>query len=53
MMEMGSDRIIYSVDWPYVENQPGTDWLETLAVSPEDKQKILNGNAKKLLKMDC
>ena len=53
MMEMGSDRIIYSVDWPYVENKPGTEWLETLAVSPEDKQKILNGNAKKLLKMAC
>ena len=53
MMEMGSDRIIYSVDWPYVENTPGTEWLETLAVSPEDKQKILNGNAKKLLKMAC
>ena len=51
IMEMGADRIIFSVDWPYVENKPGTDWLETISVSPEDKQKILNGNAKKLLRM--
>ena len=51
IMEMGADRIIFSVDWPYVENKPGTDWLETISVSPEDKQKILNGNAKKLLQM--
>ena len=37
IMEMGADRIIFSVDWPYVDNKPGSEWIETIAVSPEDK----------------
>jgi len=52
MLEIGVDRILYSVDYPYVENPPGTEWMESLQVSPEDKAKILSGNAKRLLKMD-
>jgi 2,3-dihydroxybenzoate decarboxylase len=50
-MEMGVDRILFSVDWPYVENSPGTDWMEGIPLSEEDRVKILNGNAKTLLKM--
>jgi 2,3-dihydroxybenzoate decarboxylase len=51
MLEMGIDRILYSIDYPYVENVPGTEWMETLQVSSEDREKILNGNARRLLKM--
>lgn len=51
MLEMGVDRILYSVDWPFVRNMPGTDWINTLQVSNEDKAKILSGNARRLLKM--
>jgi predicted TIM-barrel fold metal-dependent hydrolase len=51
MLEMGIDRILYSVDYPYVMNPPGTAWMEDLQVSPEDKEKILSGNARRLLKM--
>ena len=51
MLEMGIDRILYSVDYPYVENPPGTEWMETLQVSTEDREKILSGNAKRLLSM--
>ena len=51
IMEMGADRILFAVDWPYVENRPGTEWMERIALSNEDKAKILSGNAKKLLKM--
>jgi predicted TIM-barrel fold metal-dependent hydrolase len=50
-MEMGTDRIMFSVDWPYVENAPGTEWMETIPLGTEDREKILNGNVKKLLKM--
>ena len=50
-MEIRADRIIFSVDWLYVDNKPGSEWIESIAVSPEDKEKILNGNAKKLLKL--
>ncbi len=51
MLELGADRILYSVDWPYVMNLPGTKWMQDLQVSAEDKEKILSGNAKRLLKM--
>lgn len=51
VMEMGVDRILFAVDWPYVENRPGTEWMERVALCAEDRQKILNGNAKRLLRM--
>jgi predicted TIM-barrel fold metal-dependent hydrolase len=51
LMELGIDRILFSVDWPYVENQPGMDWMQTVPLSAEDKEKMLNGNARKLLKL--
>jgi len=51
MMELGVDRILFSVDWPFVPNIPGTQWMNELQLSAEDKTKILSGNAKRLLKM--
>ena len=51
MMEMGADRIMFSVDWPFAENTPGTKWLNELQISTEDKVKMQSGNAKRLLKM--
>jgi len=51
MMEMGIDRILFSVDYPFAENPPGTEWLETLPIGPEDREKLLNGNARRLLKL--
>ncbi|HZO30908.1 MAG TPA: amidohydrolase family protein [Chloroflexota bacterium] len=51
MLELGVDRIMFSVDWPFVQNPPGTAWLEALQISAEDKAKIAGGNAKHLLKL--
>jgi 2,3-dihydroxybenzoate decarboxylase len=51
VMEMGVDRILFSVDWPYVDNLPGTQWMESVPLCSEDRAKILSGNAKKLLRM--
>ena len=51
LQEMGADRILFSVDWPFVPNALGTDWIERLQLNAEDKAKILNGNAKRLLKL--
>ena len=51
MMEMGIDRILFSVDYPFAENLPGTEWLKTLPLGAEDTQKLLNGNARRLLKL--
>jgi 2,3-dihydroxybenzoate decarboxylase len=50
-MEMGVDRILFSVDYPFVPNGPGPKWMETVPLSSEDKAKILHGNAQRLLKL--
>jgi len=38
MLEMGIDRILFSVDWPFVENEPGMRWMETVPLSAADKE---------------
>jgi 2,3-dihydroxybenzoate decarboxylase len=51
MLELGVDRILFSVDWPFVQNAPGTAWLQGLQISAEDRAKIAGGNARRLLKL--
>jgi 2,3-dihydroxybenzoate decarboxylase len=51
VMEMGVDRILFAVDWPFVMNPPATKWMEGVPLSDEDKAKILSGNVKRLLRM--
>jgi 2,3-dihydroxybenzoate decarboxylase len=51
MMEMGIDRILFSVDYPFAENPPGAEWTKTLPLSPEDTEKLLNANARRLLRL--
>ena len=51
IMEMGVDRILFSVDYPFVPNPPGVKWMENVPLGPEDRAKILNGNAKRLLRL--
>jgi 2,3-dihydroxybenzoate decarboxylase len=51
VMEMGIDRILFAIDWPFVPNPPGTRWIETMPLCEEDKVKLLSGNARKLLRL--
>ena len=51
VMEMGIDRILFAVDWPFVANMPAVQWMETVPLCDEDKAKILSGNAKRLFRM--
>lgn len=51
MTELGVDRIMFSVDYPFVANKPGVDWLLNLQVNAEDLNKIASGNARRLLKL--
>ena len=49
--EMGIDHVLFSIDWPFVENEPGAEWMEQVHIAEEDRIKILSGNCKALLKM--
>jgi predicted TIM-barrel fold metal-dependent hydrolase len=51
VMELGVDRIIFSVDYPYVANKLGTDWIPHIPLCHEDKVKILSSNAERLLRL--
>jgi len=51
MMEMGVDRILFSVDYPYEDNLEGTSWMDNVPLSEEDRNKILHGNAARVLKL--
>ncbi|NKB49693.1 MAG: amidohydrolase family protein [Alphaproteobacteria bacterium] len=49
IQEMGVDRTLFAIDYPFVPNEPGPQWMERLMLNAEDKAKILHGNAEKLL----
>ena len=51
VQEMGVDRIMFAIDWPFVANPLGTEWIDTVPLCEEDKIKILSGNAQRLLRM--
>jgi predicted TIM-barrel fold metal-dependent hydrolase len=48
---MGIDRILFSVDWPFVANKPGVQWLNNVPLCDEDKVKLASGNAKRLFRL--
>ncbi|MBI2736942.1 MAG: amidohydrolase [Rhodospirillales bacterium] len=51
LQEVGVDRIMFSVDWPFASNTAGTDWIRRFALNEADKEKILFRNAERLLKL--
>jgi predicted TIM-barrel fold metal-dependent hydrolase len=51
VQEMGIDRILFAVDYPFEANAPGPEWLARVPLCDEDKAKIASGNARRLLRM--
>ena len=51
MQELGIDRILFAIDYPFVKNEDGMDWIPHMSICDEDKIKLLSGNAKRLLKL--
>jgi predicted TIM-barrel fold metal-dependent hydrolase len=49
--EMGVERIMFSVDWPFMHNLAGRKWLDAAPVSDHDRALIFGANARKLLKL--
>jgi predicted TIM-barrel fold metal-dependent hydrolase len=48
LLEVGVDRIMFSVDHPYGSMAAAKAFLEQLPVSAADKARIAHGNAEKL-----
>ena len=55
--ELGVDRILFSIDYPYEEFDKACSWFDKTPLSAADPAKIGRENAKKLLKLgyypDC
>ena len=51
LLEVGVDRIMFSVDHPYQSMAQGHAFLDQLPVSTADKERIAHGNAEKLFKV--
>ena len=51
LMTFGTDRILFSIDYPFSSNEKGRAFMDALPLSPEDRVKIAHGNADKLLKL--
>lgn len=48
MLEVGSDRVLYSVDYPYEFMEEAGKWFDNAPVSEADRLKIARGNARML-----
>lgn len=53
LMTWGVDRIMFSVDYPFASNARARAFLDSLPVSPADRQKIAHGNADRLLRLSA
>jgi gamma-resorcylate decarboxylase len=51
MNEIGSDRIMFSTDWPFENIDHAAIWFDRAAISENDRLKIGRGNAVKLFKL--
>jgi 2,3-dihydroxybenzoate decarboxylase len=48
MLEMGADRIMFSVDYPFEKHVDAATWFDTVHISENDRRKIGRDNAIKL-----
>jgi len=51
MLEIGSDRILFSTDWPFENVDHASTWFDAASISEADRLKIGRGNAIKLFKL--
>jgi predicted TIM-barrel fold metal-dependent hydrolase len=51
LLEVGSDRVLYSVDYPYETIKEQNDWFDSLPISETDRRKIGRENALELLRL--
>ena len=46
---LGIDRLLFSVDYPFSDNDEARRFLDTVPLSPADLEKLAHGNAERLL----
>jgi predicted TIM-barrel fold metal-dependent hydrolase len=51
MTEVGADRVLYSVDYPFEDMAEASNWFDQAPISETDRLKIARGNAQKLFRL--
>jgi 2,3-dihydroxybenzoate decarboxylase len=51
LTEMGEDRVLFSVDYPYEDTEHAADWLEHRGLPDDQRDKIFYRNAERVLKI--
>jgi predicted TIM-barrel fold metal-dependent hydrolase len=51
LLEVGADRMMFAIDYPFSTNERGRAFLDAMPVGPADKEKIAHGNAERLLRL--
>lgn len=52
MLEIGSDRIMFSADWPFENVDHAANWFDAATISELDREKIGRTNAVKLFNLE-
>ncbi len=51
ILEVGADRVLYSVDYPYEDVVEAREWFDQASISEFDRSKIARANAKQLFRL--
>src|SRR5262250_3488082 len=51
MMELGADRVLFSIDWPFENVSHAADWFDAAPISEADRLKIGRTNALNLCRL--
>ncbi len=51
MLEVGPDRILYSVDYPFEDMSIATEWFDHAPISEADRLEIGRTNAQQLFRL--
>jgi 2,3-dihydroxybenzoate decarboxylase len=51
ILEIGSDRIMFSADWPFENLDHATRWFDAAPIAADDRRKIGRDNARRVFKL--
>lgn len=51
LLELGSDRLLFSADYPFEHLRDGAEWFDAAPISDRDRERIGSTNARRLLRL--
>lgn len=51
LLALGSDRILFSIDYPYESTKEGVEFIESAPISQIDREKICHLKAARILRL--